>query len=100
MWAMQSAAKAFAAPPVAPAQPVPATPAVTPPSKAYDGTIYTVVKGDNLTFIARKFGVRSWRDIYFHPDNAAFRALRPNPDLIYPGDVLKIPTNLQTLGGR
>jgi N-acetylmuramoyl-L-alanine amidase len=62
--------------------------------------IYTVVKGDNLTFIARRFGVRSWRDLYNHPDNAVFKARRPNPDLIYPGDVVKIPAQLQRSGGR
>ena len=29
--------------------------------------------------------------LYDHSDNAAFRTKRPNPDLIYPGDVIKIP---------
>jgi hypothetical protein len=95
MWAMQSAAKAFAAPPPAPPGPAP-----PPLPQHYDGVIYTVVKGDNLTVIAQKFGVPSWRDIYFHPDNAAFRAKRRIPDLIYPGDVVKIPAQLRRPGGQ
>lgn len=53
--------------------------------------LYTVVKGDNLTFIARRFGVKHWRDLYNHPKNAEFRHKRPNPNLIYPGDQLFIP---------
>jgi hypothetical protein len=47
--------------------------------------------GDTLTAIATRFGFTSWRDIYHHPDNAPFRKKRPNPDKIFPGDVLVIP---------
>src|SRR5262245_62286736 len=54
-------------------------------------TPYTVVLGDNLTKIAIRNGLRSWRVLYYHPDNAGFRRLRPNPNLIYPGDVIQIP---------
>src|SRR4051812_17468978 len=56
------------------------------------GTPYTVRSGDTLSRIAHAHGFRNWRAIYDHPDNAAFRRLRPNPNLIYPGDVLQIPT--------
>ena len=42
-------------------------------------TLYTVQKGDWLDKIARDHGFSSWRDLYHHPDNAAFRARRPNP---------------------
>jgi LysM domain len=52
---------------------------------------YTVIRGDNLTKIAHRHGFRNWRAIYDHPDNAGFRRLRPNPNLIYPGDVVQIP---------
>ncbi|MEM1142296.1 MAG: LysM domain-containing protein [Pseudomonadota bacterium] len=52
---------------------------------------YTVVRGDNLSRIARAFGLSSWRDLYHDPANAQFRALRPNPNLIFPGDRLQIP---------
>jgi hypothetical protein len=54
-------------------------------------TPYIVRRGDYLSKIARKHGFRSWREIYYHPANAAFRTLRPNPNLIYPGDVVQIP---------
>jgi hypothetical protein len=54
-------------------------------------TEYIVVSGDYLSKIAKRFGFDDWRTIYNHPDNAAFRAKRPNPNLIYPGDRLMIP---------
>lgn len=53
--------------------------------------IYTVQPGDNLSSIAARYGLRSWQDIYFHPDNAPFRVRRPNPNLIYVGDTLALP---------
>lgn len=54
-------------------------------------TPYVVKSGDWLSKIAAAHGFSDWRDIYYHPDNAAFRAKRPDPDLIYPGDVVMIP---------
>lgn len=54
-------------------------------------TPYTVQRGDTLTKIANRHGFRNWRAIYDHPDNAGFKRLRPNPNLIYPGDVIQIP---------
>lgn len=54
-------------------------------------TNYTVKPGDNLTKIALSHGFKSYRDIYDHPLNAAFRAKRPNPNLIFAGDVIVIP---------
>lgn len=44
---------------------------------------YTVVKGDTLSAIGKRFGVK-WRDI------ASLNNIK-NPDLIYPGQVFKIP---------
>ena len=52
---------------------------------------YTIKSGDTLSAIAKRNGFASWQEIYFHPDNAAFRKKRPNPDRIFPGDVLMIP---------
>lgn len=52
---------------------------------------YTVRPGDNLTSIARRFGLSSWQELYNSPDNAGFRAKRPNPNLIFPGDVIMVP---------
>ena len=54
-------------------------------------TIHTVKKGETLGGIAKANGFKSFREIYDHPDNAAFKAKRPNPNLIFPGDVLVIP---------
>jgi hypothetical protein len=53
--------------------------------------LYVVKSGDTLTAIAKRNGYGSWRDIYRHPDNAPFRAKRPNPDKIFPGDELVLP---------
>jgi N-acetylmuramoyl-L-alanine amidase len=52
---------------------------------------HVVVQGETLSAIARKYGVASWRAIYEHADNADFRAKRPNPNIIYPGDELFVP---------
>jgi hypothetical protein len=62
-------------------------------------SMYTVVQGDCLSAIALHFGFADWRTIYNHGNNAAFRQLRPNPNLIYPGDELYIPdTDTRTDG--
>jgi hypothetical protein len=53
---------------------------------------YTVVAGDTLTRIAQKHGVPSWREIYYAAENAAFRRRRPDPNRIFPGDVVIIPS--------
>ena len=55
---------------------------------------YVIKAGDTLGKIALAHGFRSYKDIYDHPDNTAFRAKRPNPNLIYPGDVLMIPNKI------
>jgi N-acetylmuramoyl-L-alanine amidase len=52
---------------------------------------HVVKKGECLSSIAKQYRFSDWRRIYDHPDNAAFKAKRPNPDLIYPGDVVMIP---------
>jgi len=55
-------------------------------------TEYTVQAGDTLVRIAERFGFADWREIYHAPENAAFRKARPNPDRIFPGDQLIIPS--------
>jgi hypothetical protein len=54
-------------------------------------TVYTVRSGDWLDKIARNHGFGSWRDLYYHPENAPFRAKRPDPNKIFPGDRIVIP---------
>lgn len=63
--------------------PPPPPPAPAPPPRQQ--RTYTVVRGDNLTAIGRKFGV-SWQAIY----NANRNKIK-NPNLIYPGQVFIIP---------
>lgn len=53
--------------------------------------MYTVRRGDCLSSIALAHGFADASDVYDDPNNAEFRRLRPNPDVIYPGDQLFIP---------
>jgi hypothetical protein len=53
--------------------------------------IYTVQQGDCLSSIAEEHYFGDWRTIYNHPNNDGFRALRPNPNIIFPGDEIYIP---------
>ncbi len=53
--------------------------------------IYTVKPGDCLSSIAASFGLGDYKDIYDAPANAEYRKLRPNPDVIQPGDKIVIP---------
>ena len=52
--------------------------------------VHVVKRGEWLSKIGKKYGI-SWRTLYYHPTNEAFRKKRPNPDKIYPGDKLVIP---------
>lgn len=52
---------------------------------------YVVVSGDNLSRIAVRHGIRYWQNIYLATENAAFREARTNPDLILPGERIRIP---------
>lgn len=53
--------------------------------------VYIVQSGDCLASIARMNGFKDWRAIYDHPENEHFRAVRPNPNVIEPGDEIVIP---------
>lgn len=53
-------------------------------------TPYVVKTGDTIWTIARQHGV-GWKALYNHPDNEALREKRPNPDQLFPGDVVMIP---------
>src|SRR5215471_991628 len=52
---------------------------------------HIVKQGECLSRIAASYGFRDYRTIYDHPKNAEFRKLRPNPNIIFPGDVIFIP---------
>lgn len=53
--------------------------------------VYVVQQGDCLSSIAKKFGFRDWKVIYDDPNNKDFKKLRPDPNVVYPGDELFIP---------
>jgi LysM repeat protein len=53
--------------------------------------VHVVKPGDCLYRIAQQYGFADWHTIYDHPDNAEFRELRSNPNVIYPGDEIHIP---------
>lgn len=55
---------------------------------------HVVQQGECLFSIAKKEGFDDWRTIYGDPANANFRILRPNPNLILPGDVIIIPDKI------
>jgi hypothetical protein len=59
------------------------------------GENYSIQQGESLVTIAHKFGFLNYTTIYNHPQNVDFRKLRPNPNLIHPGDLLYIPDKEQ-----
>jgi N-acetylmuramoyl-L-alanine amidase len=52
---------------------------------------YVVKQGDYLAKIAHRHGFAKWQTIYDHPKNAALKQLRPNPNVLLPGDEVFIP---------
>lgn len=53
--------------------------------------IHIVKQGECLSSIAHAYGFKSYRAIYEHPDNQAFRKMRPDPAVLQPGDEIVIP---------
>ena len=58
---------------------------------AADGAYHVVEQGEWLAKIARHHGFSDWRRIYYHAANQEFRFLRPNPNVLYPGDRVFVP---------
>ena len=52
---------------------------------------HIVKQGECLSLIARRYGFANYRTVYDHADNAELRELRPNPNVLSPGDVVVIP---------
>lgn len=52
---------------------------------------HIVKDGDHLSKIAKRFGFRSFRTVWNDAGNALLRALRVNPNVLLPGDVVFIP---------
>ena len=54
-------------------------------------TVHTVAQGETLIRIAKQYDYIDPNLIYQHESNKAFRELRPDPNIIYPGDKINIP---------
>ena len=54
---------------------------------------HIVRQGECFSRIAVQYGFTDWRAIYDHPANGKLRRKRPNPNVIFPGDVIVIPAN-------
>ena len=52
---------------------------------------HTVVQGEHLSRIAKHYGFSDYRTIWDHPQNAALKQKRGNPNVLFPGDRLHIP---------
>jgi hypothetical protein len=52
---------------------------------------HTVEQGEWIGSIAKEYGFYDWRKIYNAPENADLRRVRPEPNLLYPGDQVFIP---------
>src|SRR5579859_5901206 len=52
---------------------------------------HTVKQGECLSRIASLYGFGDWRTLYEDPANAELRAMRPDPNVLCPGDVVFIP---------
>ncbi len=52
---------------------------------------HVVQEGEHLAAIAAAHGFSDPRTIFDHPDNAALKAERKDPNILLPGDVLVIP---------
>lgn len=80
---VQSGSSSTAAEPAAPVPQIP-----TPTGTSGQAQTYTVVSGDSLSKIAKRYygDANKWNRIY-----EANRDQIKNPDLIHPGQTLKIP---------
>ena len=52
---------------------------------------YTIQQGDHLSALAERFGFFELKSIWDHPKNAALKAKRKDPHILFPGDELFIP---------
>ncbi|PON19118.1 hypothetical protein C2W62_04395 [Candidatus Entotheonella serta] len=52
---------------------------------------HRVRQGEHLSGIAAHYGLKSWRQLWDHPENASLRERRGDPNILYPGDHVFIP---------
>lgn len=54
---------------------------------------HIVQEGENLSSIAKKYGFKSSDELYLYKGNKSLQVNRPDPNVIQPKDVVKIPEN-------
>ncbi|MBJ6760623.1 peptidoglycan-binding protein [Myxococcaceae bacterium JPH2] len=52
---------------------------------------HIVLQGESLSEISLRYGFADWKQVYNHADNAGLRHLRPDPNVLFPGDEVAIP---------
>ena len=55
------------------------------------GLRHDVQQGEHLSAIAERYGFHDYLIVWNHPENAALKAKRGNPNVLFPGDVVMIP---------
>src|SRR5215831_7706893 len=55
------------------------------------GGYHIVKQGEHIPGLAFRFGFLDYRAIWDHPENAALKDERQNPNVLYPGDRVFIP---------
>jgi len=54
-------------------------------------TNHVIQQGEHLSHIAAEYGFRDYLTIWDHPNNAALKEKRQNPNVLFPGDSVFIP---------
>jgi hypothetical protein len=57
--------------------------------------LHRVQQGECLSTIAARYRAKSWQTLHDHPDNAELKKARPNPNILLPGDEVRIPDELE-----
>jgi len=55
------------------------------------GSYHVVTQGEYASAIARRYGFSDYRAVWEAPENAALKAERKTPNVLFPGDRLFIP---------
>ena len=53
--------------------------------------LHILQSGETLSTVARRYGIKNWRDIYDAPCNDSLREKRPDPNKVKSGDMVMIP---------